>query len=230
MTFDTAAVFAEEFERAIATDQAKSGFAPEDWSAAGYRPVQDRAWWSENGPGLVQNFIDWYESQPDINVWTAPDGRPAIELDLLVEFGGVPVRMAIDLVVLAGTALIVVDLKSGSYLPSVPTQLGMYACGLELMGWPRPRYGAYFSHRGKGKRGSEEKTYFQRPVELSGYQYSIEFYARQLEMLERGVQSGIFIANPGDHCDRCGVSRACLAVGGPEAREFDPAHPAFRLP
>jgi hypothetical protein len=136
------------------------------------------------------------------------------------------VKMFIDLVLVIGSALVVVDLKSGAKTPASLSQLGIYASGIELAYGRehRPRYGSWFMLRGTGKVGAtdEEKTYFQTPVELTGYQHSVKWWTGQFTVFDKAVKAGTFLAREGEHCKRCGVSYACPAVGGAQASRFDP--------
>lgn len=206
VTFDPAESFNRHFDAAVADQVHKSRIPLNDWFNAGkYSPVQDVERWREMGPALVAKYIEWYEAHEDISVWTAPDGRPAIELDLTVSFGGVEVRCIIDQVLQAGTALIVVDLKSGSKTPENMQQLGIAACALELTYGVRPKYGTLFMHK--------MNKPFLPPVVLDGYEYSVEFFTSQFAMLDRGIRAGVFVAKPGKQCDRCGVAGSCPAMG-----------------
>lgn len=221
--FDTAGVFAVEFDKAIADEQASSGYAPDTWQSAGRWNDQGEDYWRTNGPVYAQNFIDWYESQPDMRVWVTPDGEPAIELDMTADFGEIPVRVVVDLVLAAGDvnpALVVVDLKSGSTQPDSHRQLAIGASVIEKVYGIRPRYGAFFMAR------KAPKSLF--PVELNGPQHSGPYLANEFRMFDLAASSGIFPAKPGDRCRRCPVSYACTEQGGPEARRYDPNHPAYR--
>lgn len=214
-------VFLTELDLAIDAEEAATGFPVGEWMTSGARGCQDRAWWQANGPGIVRNFTDWYEAHPEVSVWVTPDGTPAIELDLMVKFGGVEVKMILDLVLQIGSALVVVDLKSGAKTPDSLNQLAIYACGIELAYGIRPKYGTFFMLKGVGKT-EEDRKYFLTPTVLDGFQYSVEFWTRQLRMFDEAVCNGVFVANVGDQCKRCGVAYACAAVGGKKAFEFDP--------
>lgn len=211
--------FIHSLDYHIAKEEAETGFPEREWMRSGARGCQDRDWWAANGPGLVANFTDWWESNPDVSVWITPDGEPAIELGLTVKFGDVEVQMYIDLVLQIGSALVVVDLKSGAKTPESLNQLAIYACGVELAYGVRPKYGTFFMLKGVGKE--EPKQFFLTPTILDGYQYSIEFWTRQLRMFDEAVCNGVFIANTGEHCKRCSVAYACAAVGGKDAMKFD---------
>lgn len=222
---DWHAEFGLELDRQLAATA--SPFPQEDWLAAGW-PRQDEKWWREHGPDMCRTFADWYQSQPGIRIWTAPDGRPAIELDLTVAFGQVPVKMAPDLVLAAGSALVVLDLKSGSAESNKPRQLGLYACGVELAYGIRPRYGTFFMTKGVPRKNSEERAYFLPPIDLGGPEYSVGYFTREFATFNRAVDAGIFLANPDKKCQTCGVSGACAAFGGEQAAVFDPSHPAYQ--
>src|SRR5579862_1931940 len=180
---------------------------------AGFRPKQDASWWVANGPEMARAYAQWYREHPDINIWISPDGTPAIELELEVAFGDHQVKMAIDQVLIAGTAGLILDLKSGGHVPEDPAQLGMYASGIELRyGW-RPRYGAYFMGRGIRNKQKEITGYITQPIELDGPEYSIEWYARQLDQLDDAEKSAIYLPRLSSMCRMCGVNRACTAYG-----------------
>lgn len=229
MTFDANAVFREELAKAVAEETRHSGFPLEDWFTAGRQKDGHEAvaWWMENGPEMVQAFIDWYDFHPDISVWVTPDGIPAIELPVDATFGSVQVKGYIDVVFKVGTALVLTDLKTSAKVPFTPRQLGIYACALELTYGIRPRYGTYFMNRGTAPRGGP-KTFFQRPIELDRPQYSIAYLTAEFEQAEKGIQGGVFPANPGENCGRCGVSYACTEVSGGRARELDPNYPGAK--
>ena len=223
--FDVKAVFRAEMDKAVQEEVSKSGFPVSEWFWAGPRtPEATIEKWYDDGPAMVQAFIDWYEFNPDVEVWTTPDGLPAIELPLEVMFGDVEVRMYIDLVLKIGSALVVVDWKTGAKAPVNNRQLAIYASGLELKYGIRPRYGTFFMCRGLG-RGEKPKTFFMRPAELDRPQYSAAYLAREFALAEKGIQAGAFVANPGDNCGRCSVAYACTEAGGDKARELDPYWP-----
>ena len=49
--------------------------------------------WQDAGPRWVQAYIDWRKANSNWKLWKTPDGVPAIELAMLPEFAGVPVKM-----------------------------------------------------------------------------------------------------------------------------------------
>lgn len=225
--YDYALEFFGHFDKEIVKLIYETGFPPDQWMTAGFRPKQDKLWWVQNGPGMVKAFIDWYESRPEITVWETPAGIPAIELPLHVTFGTVPVKMAIDAVFQAGSALIITDFKSGSRVPVDPGQLGMYASGIELAYGIRPRYGWYFMTRGIRGKNKEIVGYTTPPLDLSEPQFSVPFITKELEMLNRGIENEVYLPHVQELCRMCGVRRACAAVGGERAILLDPDHPDY---
>jgi putative RecB family exonuclease len=225
---DVDELFRRNLDWAFREELSQTTFSPDEWFTAGRGKGEDLAWWIDNGAAIVWNFINWYEANPDFTVWIAPDGRPAIELDLTVAFGTVPVRMVIDTVFqvgrLANPALVVVDFKSGSTKPKGARQLGIYASGLEREYGIRPRYGSYFMARGTGK-DPESLTFFQPVTELSAPQYSYEYLTGEFQRFSAARAQGLFLASPGESCRRCGVAHACAEVGGEEASRLDPNYP-----
>jgi putative RecB family exonuclease len=225
--FDVAGLFELEFAKAIAEEWESSGYPPSEWASAGRWNDQGREFWEANGPVYVQNFIDWYESQPDVSVWITPDGEPAVELDLSADLHGIPVRVVIDSVLTFGKtnpALVVIDVKSGSTRPDNARQLAIAASVIEKTYGIRPRYGAFFMARGTGKG---KPVYFQPPVELTGPEHSGKYLGGEFRMFDLSANGGIFPARPGDHCRRCPVAYACAEMGGPLARMYDRHHPDF---
>ena len=226
--FDVAEVFREEMNRAVIEEVRQSGFLVEDWFWSGpYDGHKSVDRWHDQGPEMVQAFIDWWELNPEAEIWITPDGVPAIELPFEIMLGDIPVRGFIDLVVQIGTALVVVDLKTSAKTPGDYRQVAIYACAVELMYGVRPRYGTYFMARGVG-RGDKPRTYFLRPVELDKPQFSVPYLTREFAMAETGVRAGVFPAKPGEQCARCGVAYACVEANGPKAKQLDPNYPKSR--
>ena len=74
-----------------------------EWRAGGrvskaWPNKEDSTWWLSNGPGMLQQWADWWErSKADgWTVWTTPTGVPAIELPVMAVIGSVPLRGYID--------------------------------------------------------------------------------------------------------------------------------------
>lgn len=181
-------------------DYVKTGRA-----SAAYGGKRGLEWWMDNGPGMVQSWIDWRESS-GWHLWELPDGSPAVEVELNITLpGGYPIRMFIDRVMVTPAGQIVVlDIKTGR-IPETAEQLGLYAYGLEQeFGWSaRPTWG-YFWHPDKGHGA---------PQSLS--LYTGEYLSEQARMAVAGINAGCFMAKPANNCQAwCGVAKWCTAVGG----------------
>jgi hypothetical protein len=221
---DVAAEFNAAFDVAIADLVAESGLPVSEWFKSGVsKPETAIENWRKLGPESVQNFIDWWEGN-NYSVWLTPDDRPAIELELDVMFGSVPVKAYIDLVAVNDEHLAVIDSKSGAVVPDSPQQLGFYASMLELKYGIRPLMGAHFMTRGAGRN---KDIFLTEPRPLSGPELSIEFFTNQLEAMERGRAADGFVARVGKHCGMCDVAQFCAAVGGEYSRLVDPDHRDF---
>lgn len=206
-------LFSQEFFRARAeytdtpTDRIRAAGRKTRASPGG----EDERWWLTNGPQMVQRWIDWrHESQ--WGIWTAPDGRPAIELELWPTFGDALVKMFIDrIMVVPGTgALVIVDLKSGKRSPKSELQLGFYRAGVAQCFGVHIRYGAYWMAR----------TGELSPVQEIG-RFSPGVLAHWLKQFELARQHRIFVPHLSERCRACGVNANCYAFGG-ETSSVDP--------
>lgn len=204
------------FAAAVDDDIRSSGYPVEEWFWNGpTNPVKAIADWQEKGPVLVQQFIDWFEGS-GYEVWVTPDGRPAIELDLTVMFGSVPVKVVIDAILVNENGLCVWDWKTGAKKPDQWQQQGIYCSAVELAYGIRPLWAAYYMARGYGgtKEHPEKTKYVLGPMPMDGPQFSIQTFTDQFEAMERGINAGAFVARVGADCARCTVADYCPAVGG----------------
>lgn len=174
-------------------------------ASAAYGGKRGVEWWMDNGPGMVQSWIDWRESS-GWHLWETPDGAPGVELELNITLpGGYPIRMFIDRVMVTPAGqVVVVDIKTGR-IPETAEQLGLYRYGLEQ------KYGAecpvdwgYFWHPDKG-HGSPQALGL----------YTGDYLSEQARMAVAGINAGCFMAKPANNCAAwCGVAKFCSAVGG----------------
>lgn len=212
------------FDAAIGGLVQESGHQVADWMRSGVmKPEAAIERWRELGPKVCQNFFDWYETS-EYRVWVAPDGRPGVELELEVDFGGVPVKAYIDAILYNDEHLLVLDTKSGAVVPDSYQQVGFYASCIELAYGIRPLMGAFFMARGAGRN---KDIFLTEPRPLNGPELSIEFFAEQLIAMEKGRAANAFTANVTKNCERCDVAMYCAAVGGEFSRLVDPSHPDF---
>lgn len=185
-------------------------YSIEDYTATGrasaeYGGKQTIEWWMDNGPKMVQAWMDWRAAY-GWQLWETPDGTPAVEVHLNVSLPNeVPVKMFIDRIMVSPAGqLVVLDLKTGR-IPETAEQLGLYAWGIEQT-WGemfRPDWGYYWNPtKGHGT-----------PLDLS--MYTGDYFAEVAQGVIAGVGAGAFLAKPMNGCARwCGVAKFCRAVGG----------------
>lgn len=169
----------------------------QEFRTANKRKPEDKAWWYTNGLEMLKKYQSWRQ-ESDWKIWTAPDGQPAIELNMMINFGTVPVKMALDRIMqLPDGELVVLDLKTGSRTPPTTLQLGFYSVGIELTYGVKPKYGSYWMAR-KG-----EPTPI---VDLSWY--TSDRLIRLAEMFNRARYEGLFVPNI-SNCSLCGYTAHC---------------------
>jgi hypothetical protein len=145
-----------------------------------------------------------YVAESGETIWTAPDGRKAIELEISFELSGVTVIVFIDQVVITPNGVILVrDLKTGSSYNS-PLQLATYDLALEAEYGLRAGWGDFWLAK-KGKPAP--------PIDL--HPYTRERVGAWYTAMDRAASEGIYVPSPSDKCHNlCGVSQWCTAVGG----------------
>ena len=183
-------------------------------AAAAYGGKRNHEWWHDNGPGLVDNYVEW-RKRTKWEIWETPTGEHAVELNLNVTLpGDIYVVTYIDRVfVLPSGQIAVLDLKTGR-LPETEEQLGFYATAIELTygAMYRPQWGYYWDAQ-KGEHG--------RPLALD--RWTPDLFAAMYRQAIDGINAGSFLPKPGQGCGNwCGVSRFCHVVGGAEAIGTDP--------
>lgn len=159
---------------------------------------EDANWWNKSGPIWVDGYVNWRKHNPDWKIWTAPDGNKAIELALMPEVAGVPVKMVIDRVFEVNGELVIVDLKTSQQTPNSSLQLGFYKMGLELQFGVQVKWGTYYMSRGNGMADM---------VDLS--QYTIEKMEYLVAQFDKARKAGIFLPNTNNCQYLCGLTEFC---------------------
>lgn len=214
---DTRELFITCWDRALKDRQERSpSFTPDQYVATGragkeYGGKKTAAWWFDNGPRMVDGWVDW-RKDTGWGIATTPSGESGIEFGMnFILPGDIPVKAFIDrIMVLPNGNLTVVDLKTGR-LPETGEQLGLYKVGLQLLFGVEVQWG-YYWHPDKGHG---------QPIALG--KYTPEYFGKLFADAARGMNAGVFLPQPANNCAAwCGVSRFCAAVGGSEARGNDP--------
>lgn len=185
------------------------------WRASGRRTKdkpnkEDGVWWETAGAGFVRAYRDYRIGEREIgfDIWTLPDGSPAIELPVEFEIlPGVLVRGSIDRVMIHNGVTLIRDLKTSQREPSDSAQLGIYKVALEKLFGVTAWWGDYFLAR----TGAPSPN----PVDLT--HYTAELFADEYGAVAKMMALGLYPANPGDACGYCDVKAACAVKGGVEA-------------
>jgi len=159
---------------------------------------EDVNFWQATGPQWVQAYIDWRKANPDWKLWKTPQGTPAIELAILPDFAGVPVKMILDRVFEVNGELVIVDLKTSQQTPTNTLQLGFYKVGMLKTFGIDVKWGTYWMARQHGVS----------PL------VSLEKYTEdKLEYLVSGFdkarKAGIFLPNTNNCQYKCGLTDFC---------------------
>ena len=154
--------------------------------------------------------------------------EPAIEyaLDVTLEIRDMPrqVKGAPDRIfVLPNKELVIVDIKSGSTTPKTVLQQGEYATLLEQAGHRRPKFGTFV------KVGIQPKTGGGKHLPLAPLKkYDAAYFEHLFTAYRTQLETGTFLPNVSDLCDRCGVRSACYAAGGSQSAQYDPLDPNYQ--
>lgn len=180
------------------------------WMTGGRRkPETDIEARYEEGKAQVLAYIEYIKESGE-TVWTTPDGKKAVELEIEFELSGVRVIVFIDQVMVSPNGVrFVRDLKTGSSYNS-PIQLAVYDLALEARYGERANWGDFWL----AKKGKPDK-----PVDLSVY--TKDRVGAWFASMDDAQQRGIYLPNPSDKCrNLCGVSQWCAAVGGADFKEI----------
>jgi putative RecB family exonuclease len=195
------------------------------WGRSQTEPIEV---WRTMGLQFVQSYIDWRERSP-WEIWTTPEGEPAIELDVSGRLPGCPVEIKayLDRVFWDPVMkkLVILDLKSGKKPPKTASQFETYAALLKVKYDVDVHLGVPFMNR-KGTLGKPFDLSTVSPKEIG------DVYGKAWAEIEKYAQAGDFPANgfPRECYPLCDVQAACAAQGGPLAHLYDPASPGYRPP
>lgn len=159
---------------------------------------EDVNFWQATGPQWVQAYIDWRKANPDWKLWKTPQGTPAVELAMLPDFAGVPVKMILDRVFEVNGELVIVDLKTSQQTPTNTLQLGFYKVGMLKTFGIDVKWGTYWMARQHGvsplvnlDKYTEEKLEYL----VSGF--------------DKARKAGIFLPNTNNCQYKCGLTDYC---------------------
>lgn len=187
-----------------------------NWNRSPSEPIEV---WSTNGPAFVRSYIEWRKRSP-YEIWTTPDGSPAIELDVSGMLPGCPVEIKgyVDRIFRDPVLdqLVIVDLKTGKRPPKGPEQFAAYAALVKVKYGIQADIGVAFLNR-KGTLG--------KPYPLA--EHTPEAVGQVFAETWQRIQAGDFPADGfPKNCFVCDVGASCAANNGPLAAVYDPDHPS----
>ena len=159
---------------------------------------EDVNFWQATGPQWVQAYIDWRKANPDWKLWKTPQGAPAVELAMLPEFAGVPVKMILDRVFEVNGELVIVDLKTSQQTPTNTLQLGFYKVGMLKTFGIDVKWGTYWMARQHGVS----------PL-VSLEQYTEDKLEYLVAGFDKARKAGIFLPNTNNCQYKCGLTAHC---------------------
>lgn len=159
---------------------------------------EDVNFWQSTGPQWVQAYIDWRKANPSWKLWKTPQGAPAIELAMLPEFAGVPVKMILDRVFEVNGELVIVDLKTSQQTPTNTLQLGFYKVGMLKTFGIDVKWGTYWMARQHGVS----------PL-VSLEQYTEDKLEYLVAGFDKARKAGIFLPNTNNCQYKCGLTAHC---------------------
>jgi hypothetical protein len=159
---------------------------------------EDVNFWQATGPQWVQAYIDWRKANPNWKLWKTPQGVPAIELAMLPEFAGVPVKMILDRVFEVNGELVIVDLKTSQQTPTNTLQLGFYKVGMLKTFGIDVKWGTYWMARQHGVS----------PL-VSLEQYTEDKLEYLVAGFDKARKAGIFLPNTNNCQYKCGLTAHC---------------------
>lgn len=189
------------------------------WRKSASEPIRV---WRTMGLQFVQAYISWRERSP-WEIWTAPDGEPAIELDVSGRLPGceVEIKAYLDRVFWDPVLkkLVIVDLKTSKKPPKNADQFGTYKALLKAKYGVDADLGVPFMNR-KGTLGT--------PYDLAEYtpEFVGDVFGEAWEAIKAYMADGDFPADTSD-CFLCDVKAACHAQNGPLSHLYDPASPGY---
>jgi len=131
-------------------------------------------------------------------LWKTPQGVPAIELAMLPEFAGVPVKMILDRVFEVNGELVIVDLKTSQQTPTNTLQLGFYKVGILKTFGIDVKWGTYWMARQHGVS----------PL-VSLEQYTEDKIEYLVSGFDKARKAGIFLPNTNNCQYKCGLTAHC---------------------
>lgn len=202
---ERATLWAKTYDAEVKQVEEKSGIPVSKWRVGGRATKanpnrEDYQFWLDEGLRQFEAYVAWMEKS-GWKIATMPDGKPGIEWEAEVWFGGTPVRMVVDAIYDVNGEWVVVDYKTGKRTPEWEMQIALYASALERVYGRRPKWGAYYMTR---------KAALSDLSDLS--RFGMDWFDYAFSTMNFMVDNDILPAQVGDHCSYCSVAEWCQAV------------------
>lgn len=164
------------------------------------RDIQIRG---EAGAKMAEEY-QLHCEQAKWSLWRDEDGNPAIEVPFSVQLGGTEVIGKVDSILeWPDGRLSIRDLKTGNVGGvSDNRQLGTYRAAINMTLGLDIIWGEYFFTKTGKSSGMHDLR-----------RYTEEYLGDQYSKLDKAVDSGLFLANPGKHCELCDRKPWCREMG-----------------
>ena len=201
-------MYVQVYDRMIDEETARAGHDAE-WLTGSKKPgSQDIEERRERGQGHVERYIEWALANSQQWQVAMIDGKPAVEVEFSLMFGGVEVKGFIDQVIEDVSGVIYPrDLKSGTKRPETPFQLAVYSQALEELYGIESRSGSFAMTKESG-----DKIEHFEPLQA----WSRPILDEMFESFNIMELAGLYVPNPGGHCRTCPVLDFCRIKGDPE--------------
>lgn len=196
-------LFPEEYDAAV--EEAAAVVPLDEWFV---RPrvlavKTDIDYYREAGVKQAQFYEDHCRLS-DWKLWNPEDGELMLEYAFDITLGGTRIRGEIDSVLeWPDGTLTIRDLKTGK-LKKDSRQLGIYRTAIQKILGVDIQWGEYFyTKMGLARSGGW--------IDLT--RYTEDYVGDVLGQLDQAINEGIFLPNPGDQCEMCGVRQHCREMG-----------------
>lgn len=207
-------MWSEEFRAELDRAAADSGYPVSEFKVGGRKTKanpdgEDVDFWLGEGLKQIEAYVNWFKDS-GWSIATMPDGRPGIEWDVEIQFGGRPIKMFIDGVFTdVNGGYWIVDFKTGKTTPHSTLQLALYRAGIKRATGLEINMGAWYMTR-KGELSDA--------IDLS--HWDEDFFDGWFSTVSEQMALGWFAPNVDMHCGWCGVRDYCQAVAGEKSSEY----------
>ena len=211
-------LWSDVFINAIASEVKKSGVPMAQWMAA-KKGAEGYDWWRVEGERMTRNFTRWFDEQLAAG-WKILELRGVlfVEYEFSVPVGNIKVDGIMDLVLVKGDVVRIIDYKSSASAPLDTFQLEIYGHALarilanEAYAAPMITAQHLMLRTGETKGSIDQDVTTLRPFEELSY---------RVATMDTAEVAGLYMPNRSFSCFTCGVSDLCPAAGSLDAQPMN---------